>query len=47
MTKNPCVRTLIDSQYVKESETMFNLQGVIFFAFLGHSERKSAPKILF
>ena len=49
MSKKLCVKTFMDSEHVKASETehCINLHGRIFVIFFNDSERKSARKTLF
>ena len=47
MQKKPSVRTLMDSQHVKVSERLLKSARQYFSHIFDHSERKSAPQILF
>ena len=47
MPEKPPLITLMDSQHVKESETLpKSTHGSIFVIFFGQSEKISVPKIL-
>ena len=49
MAKKHPVKTLLDSEHVKESEIKYciNRHGSIFVKFFDDSQTKSSPKILF
>ena len=47
MPKKPHLKTLMDRQHVKRSETLLKSSPQIFVTFSDFSERKSAQKILF
>ena len=47
MPKKLSVRTLMDSQHAQGPKHCLNINGSIFVIFFDHSERKSAPNILF